>query len=375
MPDIEDALLDDVLCFISSAKHSLTREEIIKIAVAFYKPEVITKSKEVICKLSSVCAKKRIACKSHPNPAVADLEDIMKSFDKHEDGSIALPKFLSDGYAKMPPCSGFEGLSSILCSLRDELAAQRFQLEEVKKSHEKDMKSFENVGSIIQDVSELKMLVIDLPNNLSLNSPEATPVISPPSSEESRSSQNSERPNGETPPLNSDGLHGNDVTRDSAHRQNDQQWQTVVNRNNGRRRTRSFNNSRLTQQQNQRTPSQMRRGDPPINVQRQFSRRGNIAGTRQSAGGLSTAPKILDVFLGGCGQDTDPNAILEYCRREGVEPKKCEPLQTRSDFRKSYKISVLATDRDKLLDAEFWPQGFYVGKYYRPRSVINNESR
>ena len=99
----------------------------------------------------------------------------------------------------------------------------------------------------------------------------------------------------------------------------------------------------------------------------QKPRRVNINGTRAAvSSGLTSGLRILDIFVGGCGLQTSADEISNYCRDNDVIVKKCESIETKSEWYKSYKISIDASIRDKLLDAEFWPEGIFVRKFFRP---------
>ena len=250
-----------------------------------------------------------------------------------------------------------------------EVTALRMQIDEVKKTSEKDLKALENVGSIIQDVAELKLLVLDLPPKLGEKLAEI-------SSNESNSSApinvTQERSQSEEEPSNSPAddvettSYSEIVNRNTSEvstskmngnqsRNSDGNWQTV----NNRRRSKSSRKN---------STAQKHHSDPAY--KKKTSRR-NISGKRTSEVGLQAAPRILDVFLGGCALDTTPQHIMDYCKKYDINPKECEFLTSKSKHHKCYKISVFSIDRDTLLDADFWPIGTFVGKYYKPKVSIN----
>ena len=66
----------------------------------------------------------------HPNPTVADTEDILCLFDKMDENNFICPKFLAENYLSSPPSSGFEPLALIICSLRNQLLAVRLEVSE-----------------------------------------------------------------------------------------------------------------------------------------------------------------------------------------------------------------------------------------------------
>ena len=84
MFDLENTLVNDVLCYISTARASLSRDKFVVNALAFYSDVAVRRAKDKIfdiCKEKSV---KRKACSSHPNPTAVDLEDIYLILEKME---------------------------------------------------------------------------------------------------------------------------------------------------------------------------------------------------------------------------------------------------------------------------------------------------
>ena len=131
--DIKNTVINDVLCYLSTSKKALSCENVILNAVAFYKSEAIRKAKEFIfecCKEKLIVRK---SCASHPNPAVADVEDILDLSDKCESKRHLLSEFVAAGFTSMPPSTVFESLAMVLCNLRDEVAALRLEVTEVRQ--------------------------------------------------------------------------------------------------------------------------------------------------------------------------------------------------------------------------------------------------
>ena len=387
MVDLKNTVLNNVLSYISTAKCSLSHDKVILNALAFYTSESIIKAKDIIFDICDERKIKRKACSSHPNPTEADLEDILLLFEKCEGQpvNLPLPNFVSSGYMSLPPCSGFESLASVMCSMRDEISALRLEVSEVRKSNEKDLKALDNVGCIIQDVAEIKLLIHNLPINVSGRTPESvinyeisqqldvssrdpvdrnedscqtSQVI--PNLSISAVPQISSEPNAGVPnvPINSP---VEELTVPT--------YADMVQVNRGGRSTSNRNpsNHRGGASSANRRPSRINESRRPI----LHARRVNISGTRPASTGLSSGQRVLDVFVGGCGLETTVEEIKNYCSVNEINVKKCETLVTKSEWYRSYKISVDALNRDKLLDAEFWPQGIFVRKFFRPRTGNN----
>ena len=103
----------------------------------------------------------------------------------------------------------------------------------------------------------------------------------------------------------------------------------------------------------------------------QRSSKRNIAGRATGVDGFSTAPRILDIFVGGCGLQSSANDISDYVKKKGFDCLKCTQIESKSEWRKCYKVSVNADDRDLLLNADYWPKGIHVGKFFKPKSNSN----
>ena len=54
--------------------------------------------------------------------------------------------------------------------------------------------------------------------------------------------------------------------------------------------------------------------------------------------------------------------ITDHCGALTVAIKRIEPLETKVSRNKAYKLTVSASDRDKLFDSGFWSQGIFVRK-------------
>ena len=385
-------MLGNVLNYFNSAKSTLNKDQIITNALAFYSSDVIQRSKDNIFSLVKLRPVKMKICSSHPNPSMADLKDIMSVFDKVEsdDIDVRLPSFVSSGIMDMPPSAGLEALASVMCSLRDEMAACRLQLEEMKEITEKDMKSLDNVGCVFQDTSEIKLLIhnilrkIDAPPP-SINLTGINQLRTANSTNESTDSVSNAIINSDDCDTTDNNTRENNVNgsvdhsyaemaSETAPPSTDGQDFTVANsnqRNNGRRRsqragasqtgTQTPNGNNNSPQASHRIPPRPSNGAP--------SRRRNVLGSGAANPGLSTAPRVLDIFVGGCNNTATEENLKNFVSSKGINCLKCSILPSKSEWRKCFKITVNANERDQLLEANFWPQGITVGKYFKP---INN---
>ena len=118
------------------------------------------------------------------------------------------------------------------------------------------------------------------------------------------------------------------------------------------------------------------RGSSSQHNRRMLTRRGNreanVSGTGTESNNLVGVQRIMDIFVGGCDKNSSEEGIKKHCENLGIQLMKIEQLTTRSEWYKAYKISMKATDREKLMLPDSWPQGIFVRKYFKPRKATNS---
>ena len=364
MADLKNTILNDVLCYVNSARGTLSLEEIVTNASVFYKAETVKSAKDIICKVADERSISRKSCADHPNPASAHVKDIYECFAKIENEGRECPNFVARGFSSFPP-SGFGTLAPMLCSLRDELAALRIEVSEVRKNNSNDVRSLNNVQVIAQDVAEIKTLV---QRTYTAGSPieRNDVIIEHRSNTQVRGDAASTSENTEPMNLAATGEHvapNNDTWNIASNRP----YSNAV-RNNGL----AANPARRRQLSQQNTGPRTRvLGLPSDNLPNNSQRpmRTTISGRRVSnSAGIANRSRILDTYVGGCSVNTTQEEISQYCRENGVEIKKCEALPQNNEWVKAYKLSTMAADRVKLLDGEFWPEGIYVRKFFKGKT-------
>ena len=142
--------VDNVLCYISTARHSFTDEVISSACISFYKLEDITAAKETLFRYANESLKNRRG----ENRIKADVLDIIALFRKCDENDVELPKFLSDGWNKMPPSNGFEVIAEHILSLMDELSSIKSQLNTVQSENLSS-----GVTEIREDLRDVKLLL------------------------------------------------------------------------------------------------------------------------------------------------------------------------------------------------------------------------
>ena len=326
---LTNVIKNNILCYISTSRDSASVNDIVNSTVAFYKDEQIKTAKDLVYKLIKKNAPVRRSCATHPNPLTADVEDILDVFAGCESKGISLPEFLADRFDAFPPAQ-LSQIASVINDMREEMARFRDEMAVMRAEKQADIRALEDANCVKNDVSDIKSMLIQKGTSVRPDECSAVPSA-PPFSERSFAEVVRDLP----------GVDGVCEKGDG--------WSLVQNSRNPRKKL---------------NPSA-----PPFEI---FKKRRSVVrsrpqnkifGTKVLEGGLSGAQRELDVFVGRCQIGTTGDEILQYCSENGVEPVKCENVNTVSRNHCSFKVTVSANDRNKLLNADFWPVGAMVKKF------------
>ena len=364
----EQLHINDVLCYVSTARQTLSSDTIVQNAVAFYSSEQILKAKKEVFGLAKEKPMARKACPSHPNPSTQDIKDVLDLYVMKENGNFIFPKFVAHGHNTMPPAAGFDAIANILIALREEIVSLREEVTQLRTSTQRDHRSLEEVYTVAQDVTDIKTLLHQerAPPPLSYaaqvtktgNKPTQPATSRMANNGASRSSNGPEmsvqqvsanqqrRPTTSSPeagpapssqPTTADGNAGA-MDRDAV-RGNEAEWQLVDRRNRRKPATK-------------------------------------VAGTRScSRDELSGVERDLDFFLGGCETDTTPEKVMNYIKNNNIAAVNCVALVSKVEWYRPFKVTVKASDRNLLMTPEFWPRGVFIRKFYAPRTAVPSGTR
>ena len=97
-------IINNVLCYMSTARHSMRSDDIIRACLVFYKEDDIIKGKDLLYEIAGEISIRR----RNENRKFNELQDILDLFKKCDDNDKKIPKFVADTYNGMPPSSGFD---------------------------------------------------------------------------------------------------------------------------------------------------------------------------------------------------------------------------------------------------------------------------
>ena len=362
-------IINDLLCYCSTARSSLTNDQIILNCTGFYKPEVIYAAKETLFKHFNEQPKQRKATANNPTAAVGNLEDILQRLDQAD--VKKLPRYVASSFNGMPPPS-FELIAPVLCSLRDELATCISEISSLKEARRAQTNATVSLSSMAEDIADIKTSIQSISHTSLRGNTSDVEAASAGSSITGSVSSIVQRTR-PTVPVDGSGNLGNNASS------NVQTYSRALSHGTASVDTRARANNPLTLHSSTAAsdlPSQRHQDGDGVwhTVSRnRFHRKRNerISGTRKNDSSLVGAPRVYDVYLGGLSKDADEAKINAYVSKNGVNMIKCEMLKASNDWHRSFKLSMSSADRDKLLKAEFWPEGVFVRKFYKPKGSNN----
>ena len=155
-------IIDSLLCYVSTARHSMKNDDIIRVCLSFYKDAHIIKSKDMLCDIINKTPTRR----RNENRLLNEMKDIIDMFTKCDDDDINLPKFVADSFDGLPPTSGFEVISSNLIDLIDELTNLRKEVALLKQFRNEENVQNGDIMMIKEDLLAIKGEIRKINHNL-----------------------------------------------------------------------------------------------------------------------------------------------------------------------------------------------------------------
>ena len=348
-----ETCINNVLCYISTAKHSCDQQTIISMCMAFYKEDEINKAKEVLYKSADETFKKRIGDGRMKNN-ICDMLQISRKFDESDS---VLPKFLCDGYNKMPPSAGFEVIAEHIFSLLSKMESLETEIN-LLKSHDISGGFIE----IKEDIKDIKLAVNKVPKTAltsqrnfesARNLLTVVEVVSRDGiAVDNSSSEDVLRTS--SPPCEQDTVQQQRVLRDFKPRRNSVKDETI----------------HIEDATSEEEPD----GQPWTKVQRRKPRI-FVTGSKNTAGQFKGVQPTKDIYIGRCDKNVSVSHIEEYIKGEfGVDFVQCSCISNEIADVKSFKITVFAQTSDEMLDTARWPQNVRVRRYFN-KFYMNHGSR
>ena len=144
-----EVIVDNILCFLSTAAKDFSEDTLFDLAYCFYSYEKIKESKATISNL----LKKDISSRRDPEKKKKELTDVTTLMKELKESEIKV-KFVSDSYKGMPPV-GFEFIAPLIANLSEEVTKINTVLPSIL-----DIKS--EVRNTTDTVRQMKVEVRDI---------------------------------------------------------------------------------------------------------------------------------------------------------------------------------------------------------------------
>ena len=415
---------------MSTARHCMRSDDIIRACLVFYKDEDITKGKDLLYEIGG----ERSIRRRNENRIIHELQDILDLFKKCDDNNRKIPKFVADTYNGMPPSSGFDIVAQAIQSLIQETADLKKEIESLK-----DGRNIQEVINHDNRIMQEDLLIIKgelrklnhkfINDDMRRNSM----VLDTLSSTFGHGSK--------TPKKNctSDlyfGAFGQSIVRSNsapfviqedldgpsappASQEDFYVLNRLLNDKGGTPSAplydKSFNNSRLSTTANgiihndAPQPSSHEEGklldgvegrkslkrdgiekrpqadvvDEPdsvgdvvsdndgFTIVRNRKKRKNVVGSRRTSS-LKSAVRMGDLYIGNCETSVTVQLLTTYIKDElSINIQGCEQLNSNNAHCKSFKVTLNMKDRQKLLSPDFWPEGIVCRKFFSSRKSNN----
>ena len=154
MPHIDNAVINGLLCYVSTARNSYSEQDLLSICQGFYQHEKIVEAKKILFNFSGGS----ITHRRGDSKVKSDMTDILMQFKNADENNIPLPSFVADSYDGMPPASGFEVLAGHLIHLMEEMAELKEQIGVLNEAQKNNRHT--DVVDIKEDVHDIKGMLL-----------------------------------------------------------------------------------------------------------------------------------------------------------------------------------------------------------------------
>ena len=110
----------------------------------------------------------------------------------------------------------------------------------------------------------------------------------------------------------------------------------------------------------------------PSTYMKKNRRKKHITGTSRT-GKLQGAPEpSRDIFVYRVSKEATETVIGEHMLEQNVEVRRVEKVSNVNAKYGSFKVELKLSDLEKVLDANFWPEGVCVRRFFQPRKSENH---
>ena len=163
MPQVDNAVLNGVLCYISTARNSHSDQTILSICLSFFTHDKIIDAKRILFNLTNASITQRRG----DGKVKADLLDILAQFKFVDENNVDVPIFVTGSYDSMPPTSGFEVIADHIVHLMEEMSSLKSQINLLTLANSDDKEK--DVVDIKEDLHDIKNILLKKEDSMGVN--------------------------------------------------------------------------------------------------------------------------------------------------------------------------------------------------------------
>ena len=427
--------INNLLCFLFTAKKDYNYETLLDIIGTFYSIEDIKDAKEKL----SCDINQSITTRRDPDRKIKEIKDLLELFDSFLLADLNI-KYTADNYKKLPP-HGMEFLAPMLATLNEEISKINATLPKFVDIKTCVMNTADTVRQLKIDLMKIDSKfndavvgMVEAANDMSEQKEENVlenmkSFKNPPTLTHSPITPSAPPFLPESPVIEVKSY--SEVTRNSTDYRNSTTGQGIINKTNERvlyntksqrkhphasprfRAQEAFNGSNGGMTINRRTNSSfdhlngvdnsldsaafslqrnsvkhdddvgftmveqkrrgVRRDDKFVSIRKRQNN--NIYGTRkEDSNGFKAAKRFSALFIGKVDTSVHIDSIKTYIENTfKVNINVIEKLEIKADRHNAFKVEIEACDFDRLYDSEMWPENIIVRKFYNRRVTFNSQ--
>ena len=364
MPSIDDAVINSVLCYISTARHAYTEQTLQSVCLSFYSGDQLSEAKDVLFKTSG----ETLTHRRGESKSKADLQDIISLFRRLDEEGVILPKFLAETYRGMPPASGFEVLADHMVSLLSEMSELRHEISSIKQHRFNS----DEIIEIKEELYDVKSLLMKSNNSSRSEQRSSEEKRSKTYAESLKDIQGRKKPPVKKLTENCEQIRVTADCRANGLSTSPVRTGASINDTNGRGYiTDVVSTARSNHVLPQRTDDQenLQKWHPVRNRRK----RDVIKGEKKVDGLFKSARQSVELYVGRCDKSVSINDIEKYIIDEiGVDVLSCRCISQETANMKSFRVNVGVEYKDKLLNPSEWPENICVRKYFFSRNNVQS---
>ena len=360
-----DYVVNGLLCYLTSARHNHTDQALLSVCQSFYSADIVSDAKKILYAYSNDIPTSRRGGQR----VKSDLEDTIALLRKFDEEKVALPKFVCDDYAALPPVSGYEVIAGHMVELLTEIDTLKREVHELKKVNE--ALKLDSVVDLKEDIFDIKTMLmqINVSDVSSSNIKPSNQTSYAKKVTEKRSSFIANKSDEIFVSLPSDSpakkLTGpSQKVNDNSERLGNKK-QTPLDRT---------ANNHVYAISNDVTENSQMKTEQPWQIVKNRKPRNVIKGVRTDYGSLKGVQITNDIYIGRCDSSVTVDTLSQFIKNEVEVPLlKCECISNENATAKSFKVKVNGNDVVKIFDASVWPENIHVRKFfYKSKNVKSN---